>query len=192
MARANRRRWWVGLAAGLGLFGAVLWPQPYANAHSLQQSGPFIGVLHIAPSDEPIAGKPAAIAVDITSNQPDFYIASYQVTAKLHAVNTATASTDSTVTLQSSDTSSSSTGSLTFPQPGTYQLTVQGKPLQRGTGQDFSLTYNVRAIGSGNNTIAGAASQATFDAALTALASFGLLAIAAHHQISRRGRYQGK
>lgn len=162
-----------------------------AQAHVLQSNNGVSAVLHIVPDDDPVAGIATEIGLEFNSTLPQFDLTNYNVVITLQDTSSATAGSP---VAMASDSSAplSGTAEVTFPQPGSYTLTVKGTPVNGG-GATFTIPYEVRAerpqtASSETSTT----NSAGFDSMMVGVATLGLLGIIAQYQIRQGGRYDKK
>lgn len=169
---------------------AVLTTPMAAQAHVLEQDGGIGAVLHIVPDDDPIAGEVTTIGLDFSNSDPGFNLDRYNVSVALQGTSVNASTTP--VSLQPDGAASLyGTAQITFPSPGSYNLTVNGAPYKSTAGgKPFTLTYEVRAERPRQPGVAGVVNGAGFDTIMIGLLSFGALGIIANYQISQGSRYK--
>ncbi len=118
-----------------------------ASAHVLKVDGNISAVLHINPDDNPISGTPTAYALYFNDDTGRFSLSECNctVTVKNGSQTVAAHSLRDTSRLQSNNT-------FTFPKPGAYILTIQGKPKKSDAFQPFEIIYLER-VASRQNSI---------------------------------------
>jgi hypothetical protein len=170
--------------------GVIVGPASRVQAHVLQSDNGVSAVLHITPDDDPIAGVPTVIGLEFNSTTPGFSLSQYATDVTVQG-SSVTASEPPVTISSDSDTPLYGTAQVTFPEPGSYTLTVHGVPT--GSGQAFAIPYEIRA--EQPQTIASQTSgtnSAGFDSVMVGAASLGLLGIVAQYQIRQGGRYDKK
>ena len=111
-----------------------------AQAHVLERDGDISAVLHIPPDDSPRSNEQTSINLAFATNRADFNIADYELTLGVVRSNR----TIETVTMGPLDGSATNaTASVRFPEAGSYQLSVTGKPAKAG--RPFTISFSVRA-----------------------------------------------
>lgn len=164
---------------------------PFAQAHVLDADSDVTAVLHIVPTDEPVAGVETTAGLQFSSKDPTFDLSQYAVDVALQGASVNASSPPVAVTPDATDPLYG-TVSIQFPQPGSYNLLVRG--VSAGHKNTFNLTFEVRA--KRKNPVTSSAingvNNATLNCILLAAISFGLLLIIAHWQIKEGGRYVPK
>jgi hypothetical protein len=149
----------------------VLFAGSTAYAHTFARDGSIGAVLHTDPNDDPSAGSPATLYLDIQDTAHNF--SSGQCDCQL-------AVTLGSRQLASLPVTSYGT-SYTFPGQGVYVLTLSGSPLGGGTFQPFLLHFNLRveparaAAASGLPPFAKAVILATLGIGLMAILIVGVV-----------------
>lgn len=109
------------------------------SAHQLETDGTIGAVLHVDPSDDPIATKPSAFYFEFQDRDGKFQIANCLCTV---VVSENGKQLDSEQLAASSLTTSSFT--YAFPEKGVYEVQVIGVPQPADAFQPFSLKYSIR------------------------------------------------
>ena len=155
-------------------------------AHVLERDGDISAVLHMPPTDTPVAGESTVMNLAFAAGREGFDIADYDVGVNVVAGG----KTIGTATMESLDQSpTDSTATFTLPRPGAYELVVTGQP-GKGSSNDvrpFRLVYEVRAGNTGNDAGTGRGADVGFWA--ISIGSWLLLGIVAASRIRSGGRY---
>jgi hypothetical protein len=116
----------------------VLFPG-LASAHVLQTDGNIGAVLHIDPSDDPVATQSSGFYFDFQDKSGKFQLTNCSCTVVIHQGDQ---QLDSEQLSLASLTTASFT--YTFPAKGVYQVHVIGVPKTTDAFQPFSLVYTIR------------------------------------------------
>ncbi|HSI21372.1 MAG TPA: hypothetical protein VLA04_06845 [Verrucomicrobiae bacterium] len=143
-----------------------------ASAHQLATDRTIGAVLHINPSDDPIAGEESGFYFEFQDTDNKFSFAHCQCTAVVRHNNTELASRELT---QASSTSG--TFSYALPERGAYEIVVIGIPQEPGYFQPFSLSYAVR-VGRGERTTKNVPAYVWVGGTCAAVLALGALAFA--------------
>ena len=158
----NNHRWhgWAAVTVvGLGLVGieigqrlqregSVSWKGEKAIAHQVEIAGDVGGTIHIEPNDTPKAGESSLAWFALTKRggesipladcdcNLDIYHAPYSPGDKpFSCPDFRAVSSEGYEGIPGAD--------VTFPEPGSYDLVVTGKPTTTGTFESFELTFSV-------------------------------------------------
>ena len=139
--------WLSGLSVAT-IAAACLTASP-ASAHILKTDGSIAAVLHIDPDDQPASGTstPYYLFIDDTTNRFTFAGCDCIVTVKKGSRVIVT----EPLRL---DTQSVPSGTVTFPEPGAYDLVVSGAPRVSGAFQPFTFDYLVRVTAGSSAALA--------------------------------------
>lgn len=110
---------------------------PTASAHDLARDGAVGGLLHLQPDDEPVAGQPSALFVDLRA------LGGGAVTLAQCGCTLKVTGAEGSQSVPLKDASGHLNASLTFPKPGPYTLILTGTLNAR----PFTLRWVVRAEG---------------------------------------------
>lgn len=112
-----------------------------AGAHVLEQDNGVSAVLHIEPTDDPVAARPTPLQFEFANNVGSFRLADYDT--KLVVIEN-----NRLVHEYAVEPASASAGeaSVTFPQAALYDVVLTGTPVVAGAPQ-FRLDYRVRVAG---------------------------------------------
>lgn len=160
-----------------------------AWAHELEQDNGISAVLHIAPDDNPVAGRDTPLDLAFTSQQPGFDL---RYCACIVNIQTSADRlfTASVVSINNLPTEGQAV--VKFPRAGVYNIAVQGFTSDK-LHDRFRLNYRTRVI-----PAAGAAADAAARTArstqiiMLSLTGLVLLAVLASEVIRRGGRYDKK
>lgn len=117
-------------------------------AHILRTDGPITAELHLPPDDKPVAGSPVTYVLAFEDSTKKFSLPSCDCAATFRKNGTVV----KTVSLATQNPSTS-TNSITFMRPGSYELEVTGSPKIAGAFQQFHLTYPITIAPSPNTNI---------------------------------------
>ncbi len=128
---------------------SVVWPAAPVSAHVLQVDGEIGVTVHIDPDDDPVANQQLGINLTIQDKSNRFA----QV-ADCTCTLTVRSGEQTLQTIPLNFTGSKALVSYTFPQNGTYNLTVKGDPKTANAFQPFAVNfqYYVRSGTSGIGT----------------------------------------
>lgn len=110
-----------------------------ASAHQLETDGDIGAVLHIDPSDDPVATQSSGFYFDFQDKTSKFQLSNCTCTVVVHEG-------DQELTSQQLSQASLTTASFSyaFPAKGVYQVHVIGVPRTTNAFQPFSLVYTIR------------------------------------------------
>lgn len=114
---------------------------PQVSAHVLETENSIGGVLHIEPEDNPIAGEPSAIILDIKDTQNKFSSTNCNCTLTILENNQVITTQPFSST---PDSQTAITTSFTFPQTDIYKIKISGIPFQPDSFTPFNLEYDIR------------------------------------------------
>ncbi len=113
------------------------------EAHVLHRDETIGGVLHISPSDDPIAGDVSSLFIIFKDKERLFTIEACQCEVVIQRQGETLF--HQVLSGPADDEASLEAGfSFIFPQKDTYRITVTGEPLVEGQFEPFMLTYTVR------------------------------------------------
>ncbi len=119
-----------------------------ATAHSLKIDGTVGAVLHLSPSDDPLAGPVTSGYLEFKSDAQAFEFSDYDISLSVSAQSGNVAHAIPKEDLK--ETSENTLAfSYAFPKKGVYQLTVAGAP--QGGAPAFELTYDIRVAEEGSS-----------------------------------------
>ena len=110
------------------------------SAHTVRSNGEFGVSLHIDPDDSPVVGQPSKIFVEITDRKNRFV-----QTSPAGCICTLDIIKDQAVLKTFLVTSDSGYTQMmcAFPEEGTYQLRIHGKPSGKGAQfEEFTVTFD--------------------------------------------------
>jgi len=122
----------------LSLFAVVVLPG-VASAHIFRTSGDIGVELHIEPDDQPLAGQLTHFRFTFEDVSGKF-----NLNQCLCSVSFALAGRTVATQAVANQGSSISENTFTFPDAGTYTITLAGRPEQGGTFQAFRMQYPAR------------------------------------------------
>lgn len=109
---------------------------PSASAHTLKTDGTISASLHLQPDDDPISSKPTEYVLFLNDSTRRFSFSNCDCTVAV----TRDGKTVSTESMQL-NTQHIVGGSITFAQPGAYEIIFEGAPKSSSTFQPFTLRY---------------------------------------------------
>ena len=121
------------------------WFAPVAFAHFPASDGSITVILHTDPDDNPIAGQPAQVYADVSDSTGKFKASNCNCDLIISQNNTVLFNHLLQATTQSNSIFSFQTP-FTFPNAGTYHITISGNPKTPGAFQTFQVDYNIPVI----------------------------------------------
>ncbi len=145
--RNSGRTSWIGVSLFLLTMIQAINLQP-SLAHTVEISGEVGGTLHIEPNDSPQAGQPNLTWFALTrrGGQPiplsecNCTLAVYQEPRRQDDSPIQQPRLNATTVEGKSGVPSAT---VTFPQAGSYELVLQGRPITAGTFTPFELKFSV-------------------------------------------------
>jgi hypothetical protein len=118
----------------IGTFGNM------ASAHVLKQNNGVSAVLHIAPYDAPVSGKPIQVKFDFSNTAGTFSLTDYRIRVQVRASDKSVQTYD--VKPEFFGTSTQGLATIIFPNPDVYSLNLIG--MSSVDGSRFTIPYDVR------------------------------------------------
>jgi hypothetical protein len=112
---------------------------PPAAAHMMKIDGDAGVVIHVDPDDNPVAGEPARVFLEIKHKSPQFKAAACDCRLRISRAGT-------TVIEQAVRPGDFRAGvaSLVFPAGGIYRVAVSGKPAAGAAFKAFQVAFDIR------------------------------------------------
>jgi hypothetical protein len=111
-------------------------------AHEIEGEGSVKALLHIDPSDSPVAGDVSTLSLQFTDKEERFNLKECDCVLSIQhsgkTIFTKQLSDDPRPSIFNTDFD------YTFPERGEYVVTVAGEPKKEDAFDEFSLTYNVK------------------------------------------------
>jgi hypothetical protein len=157
-----------------------------AQAHELATDKGISAVLHIAPDDNPYAGRETFMKFDFTSQNPGFDVRYCEC-----RVTVQTASNQLLTSTVYSNSNSPTRGHavVNFPAAGVYEVEVRGLASEGRPVSRFRLVYPVRVAASQSASAVSITSVKSLQVLLISLTSLVVLGVVATAAIQRGGRY---
>lgn len=143
------------------LIGGVFWLSLPANAHQVKVAEDVGGTLHVEPNDTPRAGEPSQIwfalthkggqAISLADCTCQVAVYSQPGQALLARPALTPATVEGSAGIPATE--------VTFPQVGTYVLTLQGQPKAGKDFQAFELSFDVTVAAAAQPKLPKAVSQ---------------------------------
>ena len=116
---------------------------PLASAHELATDGSIGAVIHIDPSDEPIAGERSAFFFEFKDKQNKFQPTNCACTFSI-VTNGQTVYSQPLFQDNAKPTLDNASASYTFEAKGAYTIKVTGKSLTPNAFAPFTLVWDIR------------------------------------------------
>ena len=158
------------------------------KAHVLKQNNGVYSVMHIAPDDNPQAGKLTTVVFEFGANQGVFHLNDCDCQLELVENGQVLA----TVPLEPAfvGTNSQAIGKVTFPKIDVYDLKVTGKSKAKQF-SNFSLDYPIRVASSVRpDNQKNLARNDTIAVLVVSVVSVGVVSAIAYLQIKHGNRYK--